>query len=386
MVFNGDWNGGERRFNIRPRQELRLESLERAEGGRSIAMVRDSSLDDVDDYAFTDDTTLRWRSRMATDAPFENATRTYVIRYQLSNTLLRDAVLKNGDDYTLDHDFLFPDRQGVITRASVALTFDPAWQPQTEVRSLYTADQVPPGKGLVVTIPLRYTGAGVPVTLATNLPPVIVRALWALLLLPIVVIGWVFARERWYGRFAPLHTRVDEAWIREHILKHPAEVVTAAWDDRVEGAEVVALIARLVAEGKLKSGTSKKRSMTLYLAVDREKLDGYERALVDGLFFQKRIETSTASRPETVARAIPRDHPVWRRRDYDLARMDERPHRHPRRRPVGIRGAAVHARRAAAGSALSRQHSVGADEGVINPRPSWPGHRRSGTVSLAMGR
>lgn len=288
MVFTGDWNGGERRFNIRPRQQLRLESLERAEGDARIRMVRDSSLDDVDDYAFTDDTTLRWRSRLPADAPFANARRTYVLRYQLSNILL-----KNGDDYTLDHDFLFPDRQGVITRASVALTFDPAWQPQSEVQSRYTAEQVPPGRGLVLTIPLRYSGAGVPAALATNLPPGIVRALWSLLIIPIVVLGWMFARERWYGRFAPLHAQVDEAWIREHILTHPAEVVAAAWDDQIESAEVVALIARLVAEGKLKSGTTKKKSMQLHLACDRDTLDGYERALVDGLFFQKRVETST---------------------------------------------------------------------------------------------
>lgn len=287
MVFYGDWNGGERRFNIRPRQQLRLLSVERADGDRAIPMVRDSSLDDVDDYAFTDDT-LRWRSRLPEDAPFANVRRTYVLRYQLLN-----IVQQNGDAYTLDHEFLFPDRQGVITRASVALTLDPAWQPQGEVQSLYTAEQVPPGQGLMVTIPLRYAGAGVPVTLATDLPGGIVRALWLLLTVPIIVIGWVFAREHWYGRFAPLQAQVDEAWIREHILKHPAEVVAAAWDTKIESAEVVALIARLVAEGKLTSG-AKKKSMTLHLAVDRDTLDGYERALVDGLFFQKRTDTSTA--------------------------------------------------------------------------------------------
>ncbi len=151
---------------------------------------------------------------------------------------------------------------------------------------------MPPGQGLVLTIPLRYTGAGAPAALATNLPRGIIRALWSLLIVPIVVIGWVFARERWYGRFAPLHTQVDEAWIREHIVKHPAEVVAAAWDNHIESAEVVALIARLVAEGKLQGG-AKNKSMSLHLAVDRETLDGYERALVDGLFFQKRTDTST---------------------------------------------------------------------------------------------
>lgn len=288
MVFSGDWNGGERRFNIRPRQTLQLINLDRAEGDGWKPMVRDSSLDDVDDYAFTDDTTLRWRSRLATDAPFADTTIKYVLLYQLSN-----IVLKDDDDYTLDHDFLFPEREGVISRASVALTFDPEWQPQTDVQSRYTAEQLRPGQGLVLTIPLRYTGAGVPVALDTNLPGGIVRGLWSLLIVPLVVIGWVFGRERWYGRFAPLQTQIDEAWIREHIVTHPAEVVAAAWDNHVESAEVVALIARLVAEGKLKSD-AKDKSMSLHLAVDRDTLDGYERALVDGLFFDDRTHTSTA--------------------------------------------------------------------------------------------
>ena len=287
MVFSGDWNGGERRFNIRPRQKLQLINLDRAEGDGWKPMVRDSSLDDVDDYAFTDDTTLRWRSRLPNDAPFADTKIKYALLYQLSN-----IVLKDGDGYKLDHDFLFPDRQGVISRASVTLTFDPEWQPRTSVQSRYTAEQLPPGRGLVLTIPLRYTGAGVPVALDTNLPRGIVRALWSLLVVPIVVIAWVFARERWYGRFAPLHTQIDEAWIREHIVNHPAEVVAAAWDNHIESAEVVALIARLVAEGKLKSDTTKK-SMSLHLAVNRGKFEGYERALIDALFIGDNTHTST---------------------------------------------------------------------------------------------
>lgn len=288
MVFSGDWNGGERRFNIRPRQRLQFDNIQRAEGGGWKTLVRDSSLDDVDDYAFTDDATLRWRSRLATDAPFANATRTYILRYRLSNILV-----KNGDGYKLDHDFLFPERQGVIARASVALTLDPVWQPQTAMQDRYTAEQVPLGRGLLVTIPLRYTGGSMQAALSANLSPAIVRALWTLLIVPIVVLGWLFARERHYGRFGPLHANVDEAWIRQHILAHPAEVVAAAWDDEIKSAEVVALIARLVAEGKLKSGTTKKKSMQLHLVVNRNEFDGYERALIDGLFYQKRFETST---------------------------------------------------------------------------------------------
>ncbi len=287
IVFNGDWNGGERRFNIRPRQQMQLINIDRAEGDGWKPMVRDSSLDDVDDYAFTDDKTLRWRSRLPNDPPFVKTKIKYVLLYQLSN-----IVLKDGDEFALDHDFLFPERDGVIARATVELTFDPVWQPRAAVSSRYTADRVMPGHGLVLKIPLRYTGAGVPATLDTSLPRGIVRALWLLLAVPIAVVAWAFARERWYGRFEPLHAPVDEAWIREHVVNHPAEVVAAAWDTNIEGAEVVALIARLVAEGKLKSDTTKK-SMALHLVANRNTLEGYERALIDALFFQKRTHTST---------------------------------------------------------------------------------------------
>ncbi len=34
LVVTGDWNGGERHFNIRPRQQLRLVSVEHADGYR----------------------------------------------------------------------------------------------------------------------------------------------------------------------------------------------------------------------------------------------------------------------------------------------------------------------------------------------------------------
>jgi len=69
--------------------------------------------------------------------------------------------------------------------------------------------------------------------------------------------------------------------------------VGAAWDGRIGTSEVVALIARLTAEGKLKSNLEGTNSMQLSLNVDRNKLNAYERALIDGLFFDQRTETST---------------------------------------------------------------------------------------------
>jgi uncharacterized membrane protein YgcG len=108
-----------------------------------------------------------------------------------------------------------------------------------------------------------------------------------------LVTAFVF-REHSLGRFAPVDaTRIDATWIERNILAYPAEVVGAAWDGRVGRSEVVALIARMTAEGKLESHVEAKNSMRLSLKVDRDSLNGHERALVDGLFFYQRKETST---------------------------------------------------------------------------------------------
>jgi hypothetical protein len=107
-----------------------------------------------------------------------------------------------------------------------------------------------------------------------------------------------FRREDSWGRFVPVTTdQIDDRWMTEHILKYPAEVVGAAWNDNIGTPEVVALIARMVSEGKLESevagsGTGKP-TMTLRLKVDRSTLGGYERSLVDALFFHGRTVSST---------------------------------------------------------------------------------------------
>jgi len=44
MVFTGDWNGGERRFNIRPRQGLSLTGVSRDVGGSWRELTQDASM------------------------------------------------------------------------------------------------------------------------------------------------------------------------------------------------------------------------------------------------------------------------------------------------------------------------------------------------------
>ena len=122
------------------------------------------------------------------------------------------------------------------------------------MREVYTAGPLPPGKSFVLSLPLRHTGAQVPATLDLSRPPEIGIAVAVILGLTALAVLWFFIREQSYGRFAPLATdQVDERWLSEHILKHPAEVIGAAWDESIGKEEVVALIARMVSEGKLGS-------------------------------------------------------------------------------------------------------------------------------------
>jgi hypothetical protein len=113
-----------------------------------------------------------------------------------------------------------------------------------------------------------------------------------------LAVGWFFVREQSYGRFAPVAPDgIDDAWLREHILKYPAEVVGAAWDEEIGPPEVVALLARMTAEGKVQTevnaGADGGSSMTLRLKADRTSLEGHERTLIEALFFDGRSETST---------------------------------------------------------------------------------------------
>ena len=286
MNFTGDWNGGERVFNIRPRQRLEFIDIARQAEGGWYVLHEDRDLDSLDDYAFTDRYTLRWRSRMPSDVPFAHRVMHYRLRYRLSGILQ-----KEDDRFVLSHDFLFPDRNGAIDRFELNLALDPVWRPEGEVRETYSAENIEPGRGFVVTVPLRYSGDVAPTVLDTSRPAEIVQATALLLGFSGLAIALFFVRERHFGRFAPVPTGVDEAWLREHIFSQPAEVVAAAWDDEIGAAEVVALIARLESEGKLSSDV-RAGEMTLRLDGDRDKLVGYERTLVDKLFFDNRTTTT----------------------------------------------------------------------------------------------
>lgn len=300
MVFTGDWNGGERRFNLRLGERLKLVRLSRIDPatGREIPLVEDDQIAQVDRYDKVDSSTLRWRSRLPSDPPFDGTAITYVLDYTLSNILQ-----ESGGVYRFFHNFVFPDRAGVIERFVLDLELEPEWLPQGAVPSHLERRDLQPGESVELEARLEYRGEGRPA--ASRVTPVPLRyALFAGALAAMVFLYLGFRRhEESLGRYAPVEAPAewDEGWLQENLFRYRPEEAGALWDQRVGPSEVAAMLARLVEEGKLESEVRsegllffKKDVLHLRLLVDRNGLLDYERRLIDKLFFGGRTETSTA--------------------------------------------------------------------------------------------
>jgi hypothetical protein len=290
IVFNGDWNGGERIFRNSLENVLHLERISRIDpSGREIPLHYDKSLAHVDDYAWADSNTLRWRSRLPTDPAFHDQAITYVIEYTDANILI-----PSDGSYLLDHNFGLPDLKWPIDNYSLDLTLDPVWQPLEDVPKHIARSNRPQGENVTVTAHLRHTGAAQPSAVNLGTPPPLRYALLALLLGGTALFVFLFVRrERAVGRFQPLPdpASIDRGWLDANVFKFPPEVVGAAWDDRTGAAEVAAVIARLVQEGKLsssidKGGFLKSDDLVLKLLQPKASFQGYEAALVKSLFFE----------------------------------------------------------------------------------------------------
>ena len=295
MVFDGDWNGGERKFRVERDQTLELVSVVRRDANGQLIPLREGSLANVDEYSLSGNT-LRWRSRLPSDPPFANARLVYVLSYILGGSVLD----RRGDGYVLNHDFAFRDRSGVIEKFTLDLEFADVWRSAGPAH--YEAAMLAPGKSFVVRQELEYGGdaapAAAPDTRATR------YGLIALLVaIPLILWRRFISREDSLGRFAPLtSSTVDRGWIEKNLLELPPEVAGAAWDEQVTRNEVAALIARWTAEKKISTTIGADKEMSMMLLVDRGAFEGYERELIDKLFFEGNT-TSTKSLESHYARS-----------------------------------------------------------------------------------
>lgn len=321
MIFDGEWNGGQRTIPLRvdpPAQRLTFDRVARVVSKKkTIDLTRVSDApDQVDEYGvYNDGTTIRWRARLADDPPFRGKRLTYIIDYTLTNTLVR-----RGAPLRLDHDFAPTDRPGPIEHFSLIVELPKSLnQPPIKI----ARDDIPPGEGVLV----RETywlpkGASVPAALlpAAAAPPAPAPAPQKKELLPsktpiapftadviaftMIVLALLFVfrflfGEAAAGRFVRV-PRDQRDWIEEFLSKLDAEVVGVAWDGVVGQDEVAAILARMTAEGKITSSTDK-GDMILKLQVPFETLRGYEADLIQAIFLGKNEATTRAVREHYAA-------------------------------------------------------------------------------------
>jgi uncharacterized membrane protein YgcG len=290
MRFTGDWNGGERVFRVEPGQDLRFESITRIAPDGSTHPLVLADLSEVDQYAWKDARTLRWRSRRPSDPPFDDTELVYELVYTYSGILVK----ANGG-YTLDHDFLFSDRTGPVEKFTLELTLDPAWRPAGTLPPTFTASNLRPGEGFVRRVALTRVGAGAPGAVRRVVGKT-TRGLLFLVLCAFTAALWYRwrARENALGRFAPLRPpeSVDAEWLKANVFSLSPEEAGALWDDAIGPPEVTAVLARLAAEKKIATEAQGKK-LTMRLLVPRGSFHGYEGELVSALFFSNRTETDT---------------------------------------------------------------------------------------------
>jgi uncharacterized membrane protein YgcG len=300
--FDGDWNGGERSWNLRPGQSVTIQSMHRIDpaSGARVAL-EEGSLDEVNHWKETSPGVLRWRARRPSDPPFKETRIAYEIAYTY-----RGAVVKAAEELRIAHDFAFANRDGSIDRFKLTLELDSVWKAPVLGPLVREQQDLPPGEGVVVPLTLGFTGDTAELVTITpeqlaaegSAPPPVAQAgkgtrraiSAALLALAAVLLVLFFVHESRVGRFVPVDpTPVDEAWLSRETFAHPPEVIGAAWDESVGSEEVAAVMMRLQREGRIDAQFAPKergsQRFVLRLKQPIESFSGYERNLLDGYFF-----------------------------------------------------------------------------------------------------
>ncbi|HET7433954.1 MAG TPA: DUF2207 domain-containing protein [Thermoanaerobaculia bacterium] len=285
MLFDGDWNGGERVFTIRSGQTFALNGIKRIGDSGEEIPLRSGSLANVDEYS-VDGGTVRWRSRLPSDPPFANQQLTYVLDYTYSYIL---TDVGTGNRYLFAHDFLASNRTGAIQRFALTLDFDPVWRHEPIT---FTREQIPPGETVVIRDDLTYSGSGSPRFVTKVVSDPAIFALIALLFAGTFAIVLLFiANQRRVGRLRRIDEPVTEEWLKRHVFSMQPEVAGAALHNDVGAPEVAALLARMTAEGKLNSTVV---DGELHLTRHKNILHGREWALAEAIFIHGKNSTSTA--------------------------------------------------------------------------------------------
>jgi uncharacterized membrane protein YgcG len=294
IVFDGDWNGGERVFRVGRGQELTVDEVALVDANGTAQPMARGDLSQVGQWDLNG-TTLRWRSRLPSDPPFENQRLIYDVRYSLDRILVAG---EGANEYILNHDFAFPDRPAPIGVFDLSLSLAPEWSGPADRVLTARVPNLAAGNGYVLRVPLRYTGAGEPSAIPR--PTLLERVLrpWLLGVPAVILLALFFRSERqWRSRLEVDHDPIDVAWLERNVFVHRPEVAGMILDGVVGPPEVAALLATMERDGKVRSavlpGESGKPDLALELLVPLTDLEGREADVAHALFSsQDKIKAS----------------------------------------------------------------------------------------------
>ncbi len=295
--FTGDWNGARRDFIVPLSQRFKFDSIVRVSGSERTRLAG-GELDNVDEYEM-ESSELRWRSRLPTDPPFDNTVLVYELFFSYADILSVDG----DNQFGLNHDFLFANRDSEVSRFTLRLSVDDAWKLPVGSPTLYEADSVAAGNGYVVSLPLTRVALSKPAAVRLGAaPPVRYSIAAAFVLFVSTAVARLLRHDTRKGRFNAQQSldSVTREFLDREVYSHRPEVVGTAWDNHTSQAEVSAIIARMVQEGKLSTNVESSKVLVfskdvlhLRLTVSRESLSGYERELVNALFNPGAVATNT---------------------------------------------------------------------------------------------
>ena len=251
-VFTGDWNGGERRFEVG-----RDEKLECCACPASIPTAARRSRSSRATSTWWTSTPGSTGTRSAGAAGCRRPPRPTRIAYLLEY-VYNGVVRRRGDLYRLEHDFAFPDRSGVIERFALDPRGGAEWQVEGPFRSRVERRDLTPA-----------TASSSPCRCATPAPAGRPRRSSRCLRRArrrprgagvgiAVLLGLFLSDQSRLGRFSPPRPG-STAPGSISTSSRSAEEIGALWDRRTGPPEVAALIAPAGREGKLRAGSKRGR-------------------------------------------------------------------------------------------------------------------------------
>jgi uncharacterized membrane protein YgcG len=332
IVFDGDWNGGERRFDVAEGRSVDLISIQHwSPSVNGWIPVERGELSKVDRYQWTSSDTIRWRSRLPLDPPFHNTEERYLLQFRIhgagqagdpGQTIVRFPVLPG-------------DRPGSVQVFDFHFTADPSLGQTTSdanEQAQMHRENVPAGTAIFARMTLTGGTSSVPIkSTSSSSPSGTTRfALVAGLVLIIGILLWkFFDREKSLGRFSqgPSIQDINENFLNENLFRYPPEIVNVLWEEEVGTKAVLTLLSRLQCEGKIRLSLDprEEKGLIIQRIAPIEEFQGYAGILIQHLIptgdtfrFQEWLDYWTAQKeqPDIPSRVIS---------DQLLAQMDRDP-------------------------------------------------------------